>query len=329
MFDDELFTVTSLTASINRAEFAPRRIGELGLFQAEGISTTSLRIESDGMQLGLVENKERGAPGQVVNADKRGTVTIGTCHLPTTAKILADEAQNVTEFGSDDTQTAMEKLVDARTLKMAKMLDVTHEYHRIGAIKGQVLDKDGSLLLDLFQTFGFEQKTVYFDLGNNNSAIDGHCLDVLELMEVGLGDLFFTGGRVLCGANFWKKFVTHKQTKEPYARYQDGARLRGDMREELPFGGLIFERYRGSVGGQPFIDPDEAYAVPLGADELFLTRFAPGDYADTVNTLGLPYYASAEPLPHKKGVSLEAQSNPATLNTRPHSCVRLMAGAKP
>jgi hypothetical protein len=65
--------------------------------------------------------------------------------------------------------------------------------------------------------------------------------------------------------------------------------------------------------------------VSLVTPELLITRFAPADYIETVNTLGLPYYAKQEIMPFGKGVALEAQSNPIHLPTRPAAIVRLTA----
>lgn len=325
IFESDIFSLSSLTAAINEQQYAPRRLGEMGVFQAEGIRTTSLVIEKSGHQLGLVESRSRGAPANVVGGDKRTGVTFSCAHLPTTATISADEVQGVREFDSEDNLQAVQNEVNKRLAKMAKRLDVTHEYHRVGAVKGKVLDADGTVLVDLFQAFGITQKTVSMALGTSTTDVQGKCLDILELIEDGLGDLFFSGGRVLCGKSFWKQLVTHKMVREAYARHQDGSQLRGDLREEFAFGGLIFERYRGSVGGTAFVADGEAYAMPMGVDDLFISRFAPADYMDAVNTLGLPLYSSSELLPHGKGVSLEAQSNPAHLNTRPQSCIKLTA----
>ncbi|MDK2124490.1 major capsid protein [Chitinimonas sp. DQS-5] len=72
---------------------------------------------------------------------------------------------------------------------------------------------------------------------------------------------------------------------------------------------------------------DEAYAIPEGVSGLFITRFAPADYLETVNTLGLPYYAKIWPLANDKGLSLEAQSNPPNLCTRPRAVIQLKRGA--
>ncbi|MDT8895476.1 major capsid protein [Halomonas sp. I1] len=328
IFDSDIFTLASLTAAINEVQYVPSQIGQAGLFEAEGISTTSLVIEKDGDTLGLVENKPRGAPGTVVGADKRTGVSFHTAHLPTTATINADEVQNVRTFGSEDQEEAVQAVVNRRLAKMARRIDMTHEHHKLGAIMGKVLDSDGATVIyDLFQTFGMTQQTVAMALDTAGTEVKGKSLDIHEKVEEALGGLSYTGITVRCGKSFWRKLITHSKVKEAYERYQAGAQLREDPREGFMFGGIFWERYRG--GGPIKIADTEAYASPEGVMDLFISRFAPGDYMDTVNTLGLPFYASSEPLDHNKGVSLEAQSNPAHLCTRPKVNIKLYENTAP
>lgn len=328
IFDSDIFTLSSLTAAINEVDYVPNQIGARGLFEAEGISTTSLVIEKDGDTLGLVESKPRGAPGTPVGGDKRTGVSFQTAHLPTTATILADEVQNVRAFGTEDSEQAVQTVVNRRLAKMAARIDMTHEHHRLGAIMGQVLDSDGTTVLyDLFQSFGMTQQTVAMALGTATTDVQSKTLDIHEKIEEALGGLSYTGVTVLCGKSFWRKFISHKAVKDAYERWEAGARLRADPRDGFVFGGIMWERYRG--GGQVKVADTEAYAMPEGVLDLFITRFAPADYMDTVNTLGLPFYSSSHPLDHNKGVSLEAQSNPAHLCTRPKACIKLFENTDP
>ncbi|UYV20920.1 major capsid protein (plasmid) [Halomonas qaidamensis] len=322
VFDSDIFTMVSLTAAINDVEYLPNQIGSLGLFEPAGVSTTSVLIEKDGEKLGLVENKSRGAPGTVIGGDKRSGFTFTTAHLPTTATVLADEVQNVREFGSEDSMKAVQSVVNRRLAKMARFIDITHEYHRIGAMQGKVLDSDGTTVIyDLYQVFGITEKSVVMALATAGTDMQGKCLDILEKIEEGLGGLSFTGATAMCGKSFWRKFISHSKVKEAYERYQNGERLRADPRDAFYFGGIYWERYRG--GGKVKIPDDQARVVPLGVMDLFISRFAPAPYGSTVNTLGLPFYASSDMLPHDKGVELEAQSNPAHLCTRPQACIKL------
>jgi hypothetical protein len=71
-------------------------------------------------------------------------------HLERETKIYADEVQNVRMFGSENQPEAIQAIVDERLTDLRAMHEVTLEYHRIGAIKGQILDADGSVIYDLF-----------------------------------------------------------------------------------------------------------------------------------------------------------------------------------
>jgi hypothetical protein len=81
----------------------------------------------------------------------------------------------------------------------------------------------------------------------------------------------------------------------------------------------MFEEYRGKVGATSFIADHKAHVFPIGVQELFMTYFAPADYWDTVNTMGLPRYARQFPDPSgaDRHRNLEIQSNPLTICTRP------------
>ncbi|MEK7391887.1 MAG: major capsid protein, partial [Fibrobacterota bacterium] len=74
----------------------------------------------------------------------------------------------------------------------------------------------------------------------------------------------------------------------------------------------------------PFIPDGEAFLFP-DAPGLMIDAIAPGNYNETVNTLGQEYYAKAEAMKLGKGYDLEAQSNPLPLNLIPKSSIRLTA----
>jgi hypothetical protein len=49
----------------------------------------------------------------------------------------------------------------------------------------------------------------------------------------------------------------------------------------------------------------------------FRTWFAPADFNETVNTVGLPIYAKLEPRKFNRGMDLHTQSNPLPMCLRP------------
>jgi hypothetical protein len=324
IFNNDAFAVSQLTGTINELPHQPGRIGQLGLFSEQGISTTSVSIESLGTTLTLVPSAARGAPGKPVTNDKRKLRSFNCVHLPQRGAVVADEVQNLRAFGSETEVETAQNLLNRKFAKMKRNLDATIEWQRIGAIKGQVLDSDGTtVLLDLFSDFGVTQQTLDFVLDNTATKVKQKCIDLQRLVEDELGGLQHTGVRVLCSRTFFDALTQHDAVVDAYDRWMDGQFKRETQREGFWFGDIWFEEYRGKVGSQDFIEANTAYAVPLGVADLFETYYGPADYMETVNTIGLPYYAKQWAMEGGKGITLESQSNPLSLCTRPRSVSKL------
>lgn len=318
IFEDDAFSVSSLTAAINDQEYLPGRISSLGLFREEGISTLTVQIEKDGDTLALVPAGERGTSGLVVGGTKRQLIPFNTVHLPERFTIKADEIQGIRAFGTRSELQAVQDVVNKRLAKARRQLDATHEFQRMGALNGQVLDADGkTVLLDIYKTFGVQRKKLPMGLGNADTELRVRAGEALDMQEEALGSITSTGSRAFCGKNFWNKLIVHKSVKETYLNTMQAASLRGDARESFEFGGIVWERYRGKIAGISFVHDDKALLIPEGVPDLYISSFAPADYMETANTQGIPYYSKIEPLAFNKGVAGEAQSNPLHMCTRP------------
>jgi hypothetical protein len=318
IFNDDAFSVSSLTAAINEQEYLPGRISSLGLFQEEGITTLTVQVEKDGDTLALVPAGERGTSGLVVSGTKRNLIPFNTVHLPQRFAIKADEIQGIRAFGTRSELQAVQDVVNKRLAKARRQLDATHEFQRMGALNGQILDADGkTVLLDIYKTFGVSRKKMSMEMSNPDTELRVKCGEALDMQEDALGSVTSSGARALCGKNFWNKMIVHKSVKETFLNSQQAAALRGDARESFEFGGIIWERYRGKIAGVTFIHDDKALLIAEGVPDLYISVFAPADYMETVNTEGVPYYSKIEPMPFNKGMAGEAQSNPLHLCTRP------------
>jgi hypothetical protein len=62
VFNGDAFAVENLTAVINRLPYTPTRIGDLGLFTSEGMTSTVGVFEASNGVLSLVPAQPRGAP---------------------------------------------------------------------------------------------------------------------------------------------------------------------------------------------------------------------------------------------------------------------------
>lgn len=331
IFNDDAFSVTSLIGTITDIPRVPTQLGDEGLFTESGMTTTTAFIERTGSGLKLVSAAPRGGVADTVGREKRKLIPVAAVHLPQRDTILADEVQGVRAFGSETEVEAVQALVRRQLTQLRSNIDLTLEYQRVGALKGKVLDADGvTELYDLYDIFGMTQVSMGFNINTASSTVDlkAKCVSLKRAVQKALGGRSFRRVRVKCSETWFDKFVGHDKMAKAWELWNSGAFARQDQTEgDFEFAGVVFQIYSGGVGGQDFIEENTAYAYPEGVPNMFQTKYAPADYMETVNTMGLPYYAKQEVLRFNKGVELESQSNPVMLNTLPEAVIKLTTGA--
>lgn len=320
----DLFTTSTLTSAINKLPAVPTRAGELGIFEEEGIATTSVIVESRDGRLFLVPNISRSDDPTPVKSDKRKRRTFETAHLPTTDQLLPAELQNFQPFGDSESSDYQAQAINNKLERMKNSLEVTREFQRIGALRGRILDADGTVIYDLFSEFGVTQKRIMVPLSVAGTDVRKLLMGAKRHSESKLTGAMVTGYKAFCGPDWFDAFVAHPNVEKAYAGYQEAAdRLGGDMRKGFTFGGIEFEEYNATVSKQDFFPSDIAQVFPLAKGGVYKMYNAPANYNETVNTIGLPLYAKAEERSMGKGWDLEAQANPLAICTYPEALVEL------
>lgn len=327
-FNTDAFSLTALTTAINEPiegqNVGPTIIDDL--FNEEGISEQNCYIEMQGNTLSLVPSRAYGSPGDSTTLDKRKAKSFNLIHLPTSGAVLAAEVQGVRAFGTESTAETIEAKRDKVLQKMRMRLETTIRYHRMKALQGTILDADGStVLLNVFTEFGVTQQTKNIALGTATTNVKKALEEAKELAEDALGDsTMIVGWRMYCGRDWFNAFVTHAKVEEAYQFYDTAFASSSQAKRPFMFADVEFHKVYGSVGGKLFIPAAEAYLVPVTMDmDTYITRFGPADYNETINTMGLPFYAKAEVMKFGKGVELEAQSNALSIPTCPRSIIKM------
>lgn len=331
VFKADGFSIMQMTDRLNKMPFIPGRAGQVIDWSEESVSTTVIAIEEIGGVLTLVNPSARGGPGMAVAKDKRKLRNLTVPHFQIDDGIYAEEVQGIRAFGQESQVQTVQGVVDARMQAHVQLrLDPTLEYMRVGALRGIILNGDGSTLYNLFTEFGVAQPTeVAFDLANAvNGAVRTSCTNVIRTISNAMGGVPFTGVHAFASDSFWDALIANAEVRASYLQQQEASQLRqGVAYSTLNFGGILFENYRGSVGATQFALTDKAHFFPVGSPGLWRTVYAPADYIETVNTLGLPRYAKQFPMSNDKGVNLEVQMNPLSYNTRPDTLVQGRKGA--
>lgn len=330
-FDNPSFNLANLTDAINILPNLYGRLAEMKLFAVKPITTRTVMIDEKNGVLKLLASQPLGSPGTQAAHGARKVRSFVVPHIPHDDVVLPGDVAGVRAFGSESGLETVASIVNDRLQDMKNKHDLTHEWLRMGALKGLILDADGSTLYDLYTEFEITKKTVNFALGTTTTDVRAKCLTVKRHIEKNLMGERMTAVRVMVSEEFYDAFTAHPNVEKAFLNWQ-GAQdnVANDKRKGFEFGGIIFEEYAGSASGSDgnlrrFIAAGDGHAFPEGTGGTFRQYAAPADFNETVNTLGQVYYAKQEPRDMGRGTNLHTQSNPLPLCLRPAVLVECKA----
>jgi len=289
-FEAPAFSMTALTAAINILPNLYGRLERMGLMPVRPVRFRQIAIEERNGVLNLLPTMPVGAPGTVGERGKRKLRSFSVPHIPHDDVVLPEEVQGIRAFGSENETEALANVLTDHLQSMRNKHSITLEHLRMGALKGVILDADGSTLYDLYSEFEITAKSVNFVLGTATTNVKSKCLEVLRHTEDNLRGEFMTSVHALVSPEFFDQLTSHDKVVKAYERWMEGAALRDDMRSGFTYGGITFEEYRGQATDpdgnvRRFIAANEGHAFPMGTVETFATYFAPADFNETWATL--------------------------------------------
>lgn len=315
-------------------------VNSLGLFQDEGITTSTVVLESREGTLGLLQDTVRGSRVQV-NKDELAKIrSFAVPYFTQDDYLTPQDLQGKRMYGTQD-QPDNESAAIARKLERIRQNHmITQEYARCQAITaGTVYAPNGTVSTDFYTEFGVTRKVVGFDLDTATSEVTEKAEQVIAHIQ----DNIQTGSVVndvivLCSPEFFGKLIKHATVKEAYKYYSNSGdqqplreRLGSGLYRTFIHGGLTFVEYRGSYNDngtvRKLIPANEAYAVPTGVSDMFKTFYSPANKFGFENTIGVPGYVFTYRDP--KGEKIEVESEIAMMNliNRPQAVVRCTVAA--
>lgn len=333
IFNSDAFTLATLTAVINEEEHIPGLAGQVFAGVGEGVATMEISFEIDVENLSLIPTSTRGGPAPKNTQDKRKVIAVNIPHIKLEETIGAYQIQGVREFGSMDTLRGARSVVDKQIRKQTRRMDLTTEHLRLGALQGLVKDADGSTLLDLFSLFGKTQTVIDF-----NATFGANADDRFNGLQVKLTEMTremrralksdVPGAKIYCfaGDNFFDKVVACSNVKGVWDGWVKAEeRLASNyVWGDYLFADVVFHNYQGTndqtrtSAGTVGVAPDEARFFFTGVNGLYEEYFAPADFMETVNTIGLPRYAKAAPADNmNRALNLHTQMNPLPVCLKP------------
>lgn len=332
------FEMTDLTEELLLIPNTYGLINQLGIFREESVTQHSITIESSAATLALIPDQPRGARNNVNIDRNRNLRSFPIPHFPLDDYLAPQDIQGKRAYGSDQAETQ-------NAVMMRKMEDIsrkhaiTLEASRCYALtQGGIYAPNGTVSANYYTDFGVTRKEIAFDLSNAATDVIGKIRQVTDHIQENILDGDVVGNYVaLCSPEFFDALITQAGVKEAYKFYSSTQEpLRNSLREgryaRFVHGDVTFYRYIGSykdVNGatQRLIPANEAYFLPQGTADTFLTYFSPANKLDTVNTLGERMYMWTYTDPKGAKIEIESEQNVINLLRRPQAVVRAVAGA--
>lgn len=322
-----IFTPVEMTDAVNKLPLLPLRLARL--FEEKGVRATSVAFDVKQGKLVLVENQDRrDNPKHLAGRGGKPQTKILACsHLPLSDTLLPDDIQDVRGFGATEPVT-VETVYNDRMQTLKNSIEMTKEFHRMGAVKGIVYDADGTTVLhDLYSFFGITKKSVDIAFPDavpvKTNPVLKSLLDGKRHIEQKAGGLPISRLEALVGSEFYDALTGHALVREAFENWQALQAGWGDndyRRRGFTYAGITFIEASEVVNGRAIVEADRAHLYPV-APGVFKMYYAPANWLSTVNTIGLPFYAQMDSRDLDRGLEIEVQSNPLAVCMYPECLV--------
>lgn len=298
VFKTDAYSMTELSAAVQELSFVPSFLGDLGIFDEVPLLSRNVIVEKRGQSLALIPASADGSPPKQESVDLASVRNFRSVRLADAFTMYASEIAGFRDFGSSSSFKQVQKEYMTRMSKVRANMDLTHEFHRIGALQGVLLDADGATVIyDWFSEFGIAQAAnIDFALQTTTTDVRAKCHQVVRQMRVaGKGSITpQTRVAAVCGDSFYDRLINHDAVKATYNNWQAAAALRENIAYDyFRFGGIDFYNYRGA-DDSALVAPanNAARFFPVGARDVFKKFMSPADeFMPFVGTLGEDVYA--------------------------------------
>lgn len=308
----DYFIREELVRVLAQAPYTPGLLGSLGLFEPVPLSSTTFAVEEEVKNgARILTAKPRGAPDEVTNLDKRKVHTFAVNQVyPDSGTVMADEVLNARGRGVDGAREVLETRRAELVARLRRNMDLTHEHLRMqcilnpastefgAAASAQVLNPSGAAV---------KLRQLIFQ-------------KIKKPMETALDGTTFGAPLVLCSDGYWEQLIDAEAVNKTYLNQQQAAELRNEHEDRVVFGGVVWQRYRGTSTVK--IPDNEARAIPTNVQGAFWLPMAPNDTMESVGAgaLGQPYYMGSKVIEGSqgtKGWEISIQSHVRVICGRP------------
>jgi len=328
------FEVADWTEEISVVPNSWGTIGQLGIFQEEGVAEHTVVFEEIIKGGALIVDRVRGERGNVGKDYVRKLHTFAVPHFPDVDYITPQDLQGKRAYGNP----AAADTLDAVRMRKMERIRMNHawtlEAARAQAITaGTVYAPSGTVSQNWFTEFGKSRSTVDFAFSTATTDVLGQVEKAIAYIQDNAGSSTQMAGVVaLCSPTWFAALISHATVKTAFQYYtstQEPLRQRLSANgsatvrhREFYFSGVRFVEMRDAYNGTQLITADKAYMLPQGSD-VFRTYFSPANKFDLANTIGEQVYMFEYADPKGEKIEIETESNFVNALMRPELVIEL------
>jgi hypothetical protein len=300
IFNNDAFTLSSMSQAIDKATYTPTTLLDSGVFTPEPIRTESFGIETRKGSVSVVPYSQRGEKRTTKDkTNLRSLRNIETPRLAVTSTIRAHELAFLREFGTEDQIIEVQKEIANRQFGptgLVNDVNLTLEKMAMGAIDGIILDHNGDELYNYFTILG---ETASPAIGLALTTLTEGDLrkqitqKILRPMRAKAQGAQFQYIRAICGATAFDNLSANPEYYATYLAQQAGAELRETYFEKpVRFAGVEWVEYQGTDDGVFKVADNEIKFVPWGNNNIFSRVMSPGESFSQIGQMGQALYSS-------------------------------------
>ncbi len=311
------FDVQDFTQELAMVPNIRTPLSDLNVFRSESISTTTVTFEQTFGTIGLIGDIHRGS-GVLANQDEtRKLHTYAVPYHKVIDYITQADVQSKRAYGSADMAETEAAVLERKMTRLKRSALMTAEYAKFYTLtQGKIWSPNGTVAHSSFYTdFGVTRKEVNFALTTSTTEVLAKIEEVIaHIQDNALSGDVYTGVVALCSPEFFSALIAHPKIVASYQFYSSTQeplrnRLGGNttLYREFVYGGCLFREIRDGVNASRFIPANEAYFMPMGTQDTFVSYVAPSSKLVFANTQGEEQYLFVynDPKGEKKEVELE------------------------
>lgn len=328
VFGGDAFEQAAMIRGIQRRPYVPSMLDRIIGFTPTPVTTDTVYITSRKRYLNLIRTTLRGAPIEMAQPTDKDARPLKIPRLAKGDKLFAHELANINPM-EDETETDRAAAMVAEKQDMLiDDLEATFENMRLGALRGLLLDTDGSTLVNFFTEFGIVAPSdIDLTLDNLTLTVAQLRTSIATNLVIPIATASGAGNdprfrlRAVCGSAFWFALTGHPAIEKAYDN-QAAARERfnENVWESFNFGGVEWFHYRGTDDGSSIaVATNKAHVFPVGVPSMWQHVMGPAnEFIPLVGQPGRRYVPfMVMDKDRSQWVQPEIYSYPLFVNARP------------